>query len=177
MKSRQKIINVNDEQHPLQRNRTGPQVDTSTDILMIPWKKSRPNGRARSFLRRFTHRPPRTTDLSGPRPRETRRVDCQGAALARGEIPRQSDPLPLRQSAPLISLQNLAPGTEFLRPETKWLNRLFFLPRPAGAYHTSHDARTCGPFSRSLREREVTRVRGGPAWTRTRNQTVMSGRL
>jgi len=23
----------------LQRNRTGPQIDTSTDILMIPWKK------------------------------------------------------------------------------------------------------------------------------------------
>src|ERR1700678_2786413 len=38
-KSRQKIINVNDEPHQLQRNRTGPQIDTSTDILMIPWKK------------------------------------------------------------------------------------------------------------------------------------------
>jgi site-specific DNA recombinase len=38
-KSRQKIINVNDEHHQLQRNRTGPQIDTSTDILMIPWKK------------------------------------------------------------------------------------------------------------------------------------------
>jgi len=38
-KSRQKIINVNDEHHQLQRDRTGPQIDTSTDILMIPWKK------------------------------------------------------------------------------------------------------------------------------------------
>src|ERR1700704_4362104 len=38
-KSRQKIINVNDEHHQLQRNRTGPQIDTSTDILMILWKK------------------------------------------------------------------------------------------------------------------------------------------
>jgi hypothetical protein len=33
--------------------------------------------------------------------------------------------------------------------------------RPGGAYHTSHDARKCGLFSRSLREREVPRVRGG----------------
>src|ERR1700733_8241472 len=38
-KSKQKIINVDDEHHQLQRNRTGPQIDTSTDILMIPWKK------------------------------------------------------------------------------------------------------------------------------------------
>ena len=33
--------------------------------------------------------------------------------------------------------------------------------RPGGAYHTSHDARKCGHFSRSLREREVKRMRGG----------------
>ena len=38
-KSKQKIINVNDEHHQLQRNRTGQQIDTSTDILTIPWKK------------------------------------------------------------------------------------------------------------------------------------------
>ena len=38
-KSKQKIINVHDEHHQLQRNRTGQQIDTSTDILMIPWKK------------------------------------------------------------------------------------------------------------------------------------------
>jgi DNA invertase Pin-like site-specific DNA recombinase len=38
-KSKQKIINLNDEHHQLQRNCTGPQIDTSTDILMIPWKK------------------------------------------------------------------------------------------------------------------------------------------
>src|SRR3977135_1882184 len=39
--------------------------------------------------------------------------------------------------------------------------------RPVGAYHTSHDARKCGLFSRSLREREVTRVRGGGSRAQT----------
>ena len=37
--------------------------------------------------------------------------------------------------------------------------------RPVGTYHTSHDGRKCGLFSRSLRERETPRVRGGPGRT------------
>src|ERR1700680_2133107 len=80
-------------------------------------------------------------------------------------------------------------GAPHLVAEPRARNRIFaardkaaksaLLPpqRPVGAYHTSHDARKCGLFSRSLREREVTRVRGGPGRTRTSNQTVMSGRL
>ena len=47
--------------------------------------------------------------------------------------------------------------------------------RPVGAHHTSHDGRKCGLFSRSLRERETPRVRGGPGRTRTCNQT--NGRI
>jgi hypothetical protein len=34
-----------------------------------------------------------------------------------------------------------------------------------------------GLFGEHPRNREQWKVRGGPAWTRTRNQTVMSGRL
>jgi hypothetical protein len=58
----------------------------------------------------------------------------------------------LRQSAPLILLQNLAPGTEFLRPETKRLNRPFFLRRDRLAHNqTSYDAANAA-FSREVSE-------------------------
>jgi hypothetical protein len=70
-------------------------------------------------------------------------------------------------------------GAPHLVAEPRARNRIFaardkaaksaVLPpqRPVGAYHTSHDARKCGLFSRSLREREVPRVRGGPERTQT----------
>jgi hypothetical protein len=74
-------------------------------------------------------------------------------------------------------------------PRAKFRNRIFaardeeaksdFLARqrPVAASHASQEARKCGLFSQSLRECEITRMRGGPGRTRTCNQTVMSGRL
>ena len=49
---------------------------------------AKPNGRARSFLRHFTHRPPRTTDRSGPRPART-----SSGRSPRGGIGSRSCPL------------------------------------------------------------------------------------
>src|ERR1700677_2260218 len=47
----------------------------------------------------------------------------------------------------LISLQrNLAPGTEFLRPETKRLNRPFFPPRDRLAHFKRHKTPQMRPF-------------------------------
>jgi len=67
-KSRQKIINVNDEHHQLQHNRTGPEIDTSTDILMIPWKKM-PAKRPREIIPPALHSSSPTDHRpSGPRP-------------------------------------------------------------------------------------------------------------
>ena len=53
----------------------------------------------------------------------------------------------------LISLQrNLAPGTEFLRPETKRLNRPFSLPRDRLAHIKRHTTPANAAFSREVSE-------------------------
>ena len=53
----------------------------------------------------------------------------------------------------LISLQrNLAPGTEFLRPETKRLNRPFSLPSDRVAHIVRHTTPANAAFSREVSE-------------------------
>jgi len=73
-------------------------------------------------------------------------------AFRRIESPRQSGPLPLGQSAPSSRCPSLAPGTEFLWPETKRLNRPFFVPRDRLTHIIRHTTPANTAFSRVVSE-------------------------
>jgi hypothetical protein len=76
-----------------------------------------------------------------------------GTLKSCGPLSEDLNPQIIRSSsAPTISLQDLAPGTEFLRPETKRLSRPFSLPRDRVAHIIRHTTPANAAFSREVSE-------------------------
>ncbi len=105
------------------------------------------------------------------------RIHVQSPRGRRLDIPdRQNQILPLLTSA--ASLRRIAPrarNRNFAARDEEAKSDFLARQRPVAASHASQGARKCGLFSQSLRDREITGMRGGPGRTRTCNQTVMSG--
>jgi hypothetical protein len=73
--------------------------------------------------------------------------------LAFRRLESQDNPVLFRWDNQRPSLQrNLAPGTEFLRPETTRLNRPFFLPRDRLTHIERHTTPANTAFSREVSE-------------------------
>src|SRR5712675_1541177 len=80
------------------------------------------------------------------------RLKILRSAFRRLEIPQTIRSSSAATIGALISLQSLAPGTEFSRPETKRLNRPFFLPRDRLAHIIRHTMPPNAAFSREVSE-------------------------